>query len=104
MRLRRVHGERWRWSNPLPHGNNVLDMLVTTDLGVQVGDGGTIYVRRTDRERWAPAVSGVTNYLRSVAMMGERLIVSGENGCILWSDEQGHVSPCSTFPVHYRLV
>ena len=22
-----VRPERWRWSNPLPHGNNVLDML-----------------------------------------------------------------------------
>jgi hypothetical protein len=81
-----VRTERWRWANPLPHGNNVMDMLVTTDLAVQVGDGGTIYVKRAD-QRWAPAVSGTTNYLRSVALMGERFIVAGENGCILWSDD-----------------
>ncbi len=95
-----VRPERWRWSNPLPHGNNVLDMLVTTDVAVQVGDGGTVYVQRTD-ERWAPAVSGVTNYLRSVALMGERLIVAGENGCILWSDDgnyfqRAQLSPSTT--------
>ena len=80
-----VRTERWRWSNPLPHGNNVLDMLVTTDLAAQVGDGGTVYVQRTD-ERWTPAVTGVTNYLRGVALMNDRFIVVGENGCILWSD------------------
>jgi len=95
-----VHSERWRWSNPLPHGNNVLDMLVVGDLAVQVGDGGTIYVQRTD-ERWAPAVTGVTNYLRSVALFGKRLIVSGENGCILWSDDgatfqRAEITPSTT--------
>ncbi len=82
-----VRPERWRWSNPLPHGNNVLDMLVVTDVAVQVGDAGTVYVQRTD-ERWAPAVTGVTNYLRGVALMGERFITVGENGCILWSDDR----------------
>lgn len=87
-----VRPERWRWSNPLPHGNNVLDMLVTTDVAVQVGDGGAIHVQRTD-ERWAPAVSGVTNYLRSVALMGERPIVTGESGCILWSDDGNYFQP-----------
>jgi hypothetical protein len=81
-----VRSERWRWSNPLPHGNNVLDMLVTTDLAVQVGDGGTLYVQGTD-ERWAPAATGTTNYLRGVALMGNRIIATGENGCILWSDD-----------------
>lgn len=92
-----VRPERWRWSNPLPHGNNVLDMLVTTDLAVQVGDGGTIHVQRTD-ERWAPAVSGVTNYLRSVALMGERFIVTGENGCILWSDDGNYFQRAQLSP------
>jgi len=80
-----VRKERWRWSNPLPHGNNVLDMLVTTDIAAQVGDGGTVYVQGTD-ERWSPAITGVTNYLRGVALMNDRFIVTGENGCILWSD------------------
>jgi hypothetical protein len=92
-----VRFERWRWSNPLPHGNNVLDLLVTTDLAVQVGDGGAVFVQRTD-ERWAPAVSGVTNYLRGVTLMGERLIAVGENGCILWSDDGNYFQPASLSP------
>ncbi len=92
-----VRSERWRWSNPLPHGNNVLDMLVTTDLAVQVGDAGTAYVQRTD-ERWAPAVTGVTNYLRGAALMGERFIIVGENGCILWSDDGNCFLPAELSP------
>jgi len=92
-----VRSDRWRWSNPLPHGNNVLDMLVTSSLAIQVGDGGTIYVNGAD-ERWVPAVSGVTSYLRSVAMMGERIIVTGENGCILWSDDGVTFQPAQLSP------
>jgi len=81
-----INFEHWRWSNPLPHGNNVLDMLVAGQVAVQVGDGGRVYLQRED-ERWAPAITGVTNYLRGVAMMGNRYIVVGESGCILWSDD-----------------
>jgi hypothetical protein len=92
-----IRPERWRWSNPLPHGNNVLDMFVTTDLAAQVGDGGTIYVQRTD-ERWAPAVSGVTNYLRGVALLGERFIAAGEGGCIRWSDDGNYFQPAQLSP------
>ncbi|MCW5555448.1 MAG: hypothetical protein KIS67_25210 [Verrucomicrobiae bacterium] len=93
-----VRVERWRWSNPLPHGNHVLDMLVATDLNVQVGDGGTVYVQRGG-ERWAPALTGVTNYLRSIAWLDERLIVSGENGCILWSDDGRVFQPAALSPL-----
>jgi len=87
-----VKPERWRWSNPLPHGNNVMDMLVDGDVAVQVGDAGTVYVQGLD-ERWAPALTGVTNYLRGVALMDERLLVVGENGCILWSDDWSSFQP-----------
>lgn len=81
-----VNPDRWRWSNPLPHGNNVFDMFMTTDLAAQVGDGGSAYVQ-FDGGRWAPAVTGVTNYLRSLAIMGTRIVAVGEAGCILWSDD-----------------
>jgi len=54
-----LDADRWRWSNPLPHGNNVLDMLVTDDFAVQVGDAGSILVRRSD-SHWVPALTGVT--------------------------------------------
>ncbi len=92
-----VHPDRWRWSNPLPHGNNVLDLLVTSDVALQVGDGGTVYVQRAD-ERWAPALTGVTNYLRGAAILGQRLIVTGENGCILWSDDWKSFEPAQLSP------
>ncbi len=92
-----VKPERWRWSNPLPHGNNVLDMFVTGDLAVQVGDAGTVYVQRDD-ERWTPAITGVTNYLRGTVLLGERFIVTGENGCILWSDDGKTFQPAQLSP------
>jgi photosystem II stability/assembly factor-like uncharacterized protein len=81
-----IQPDRWRWSNPAPHGNNVLDMYCSEGLAVQVGDAGSVYVQ-WDGGRWAPAATGVTNYLRGVTLMGSRLIVVGENGCILWSDD-----------------
>ncbi|MBN2506218.1 MAG: hypothetical protein JXQ71_05940 [Verrucomicrobia bacterium] len=81
-----LNPDRWRWSNPLPHGNNVFDLLVSGDLAVEVGDAGTLYVQ-WDGGRWAPAITGVSNYLRSVTLFGLRFIAVGENGCILWSDD-----------------
>lgn len=93
-----VRAERWRWSNPLPHGNNVLDMLVAPDLNVQVGDGGTVYVQ-WGGGRWAPGVTDVTNYLRGAAFLGSRLLVTGENGCILWSDDGRLFQPANLAPV-----
>ena len=92
-----VRPERWRWSNPLPHGNNVMDMLVASDVAVQVGDGGTVYVQGLD-ERWAPVLTGVTNYLRGVALMGDRFLVVGENGCFLWSDDGNKFQPAPVLP------
>ncbi len=92
-----VRSDRWRWSNPLPHGNNVLDMLVTSSLVIQVGDGGAIHVKDGD-ERWVAAVSGVTSYLRSVTHLGDRFIVTGENGCILWSDDGVAFQPAQLSP------
>jgi hypothetical protein len=92
-----IHNDRWRWSNPAPHGNNVLDMLTTSELGVQVGDAGSLHVQRTD-ERWAPAYTGVGNYLRGVALLGERIIAVGENGCILWSDDGAEFSQAQLSP------
>ena len=86
VRAGTVNPARWRWSNPLPHGNNVFDMLMDGDVAVQVGDGGSVYVQ-FDGGRWAPAVTGVTNYLRGVTLLGARIIAVGEEGCILWSDD-----------------
>ena len=93
-----VRNDRWRWSNPLPHGNNVMDMKVSTDLSVQVGDAGTLYVQRSDG-RWAPSNTGSENYLRSTALLGERIIAAGENGTILWSDDSVEFEQATLSPV-----
>ncbi|MDZ8118139.1 hypothetical protein [Pontiella agarivorans] len=74
--------ERWRWSNPAPHGNNILDMTAE----VQVGDGGAIHVLQPDG-RWAPVNTGRDEYLRSTAVLDGRILVTGESGLILWSDD-----------------
>lgn len=72
----------WRWSNPLPNGNNVYDLSVKDAWYVQVTDHGQIYVS-TNRLEWSPRVSGVTNSLRAVMFHQERIIITGENGTIL---------------------
>lgn len=92
----------WRWSNPLPHGNNISEMAYSPDLGlaIQVADKGRIYISY-DLYTWIPVESGVTNALRSVTFLGSRIIITGENGLILFSDDgqnymKANVSPTTT--------
>lgn len=92
-----LNSDRWRWSNPLPHGNNVYDMLVAADFAVQVGDAGSVLIRRGDTQ-WLPAITGVTNYLRGTALLGDRILVAGEHGLILWSDDGRVFQPASVQP------
>lgn len=95
-----VQSKHWRWSNPLPHGNNVMDMHVSPDFILQVGDAGTLYINRQDGH-WNLVDTKTDLYLRSVTMLGERIIATGENGTILWSDdgitfEPAELSPANT--------
>ena len=92
----------WRWSNPLPHGNNISEMAYSADLGlvVQVTDKGRIYIS-SDLYSWMPVESGVTNALRAVTFFGSRIIITGENGLILFSDDgykyqKANVNPPTT--------
>ena len=59
---------RWRWSNPTPHGNNIINMAYLyappTQRAVQVTERGQIYTS-DDLQLWTPRESGVTNALRS---------------------------------------
>ena len=91
--------DRWRWSNPSPHGNNVLDLNVQSDVAVQVGDAGSIHIQRSDG-RWAPVNTGYKNYLRSTVLLGDRIIVTGESGLILWSDDGIDFQPSELSPVN----
>src|SRR6266516_4040701 len=50
---------RWRWSNPKPHGGNVVDMTVSPALGlaIQVAELGQIF-SSSDLDFWIPRDSG----------------------------------------------
>lgn len=81
------HGENldWRWSNPQPHGNNILDMEFHNGLYVQVTERGRIYTSR-DLTTWSLRESGTTNFLRAVGFLGDRIVIAGESGTVLWAD------------------
>lgn len=76
---------RWRWSNPAPHGGNVFDMTYGLGLTVQVCERGQIYTSE-DLQLWHPRNSGTTNALRATTFLGERLLITGESGTVLWAD------------------
>ena len=78
---------RWRWSNPLPHGNNVNDMTYKTNWGyVQVCDQGQIYVS-TDAVNWTRRDLGFREQLRSAVIFGNRFVAAGESGRTVWSED-----------------
>lgn len=78
-----ILGSPWRFSNPRPHGNDILDMALRNDEVVwQVGNRGRIYTSR-DLDRWMPHESGTFNSLRSLTFFGTNVFVSGEAGLIL---------------------
>ncbi|MBI5775024.1 MAG: hypothetical protein HZA89_14945 [Verrucomicrobia bacterium] len=76
---------RWRWSNPAPHGANVQGMAYEMGLTVQIGERGQIYTSE-DLAFWEPRASGTTNALRAATFLGSRLLVTGENGTVLYAD------------------
>lgn len=75
----------WRWSNPLPHGANVVDMADKLGVTIQVGEGGQLFAS-DDLILWQTKNTGVTNSLRAVGFLGDRLIVTAERGKILYAD------------------
>lgn len=90
----------WRWSNPLPHGNNIHDAAVRDGVYWQVADRGRIY-RSTDRTVWSLVESGTTSSLRGIAFQGNEILVCGESGLILSGSSSGafqvqSVNPATT--------
>lgn len=82
---------RWRWSNPQPHGGNVVDMAYAPllGLGIQVAERGQIYTS-SDLDLWLPRDTLLTNALRAVTFSGQRIVVTGENGAVLYSNDGEH--------------
>ena len=80
---------RWDWSNPLPHGNDIADIgFHPTHQFIQVTAHGQLYASST-LDQWVSRETGTRKNLRAVAFMRDRMVISGERGLILWSDD-GH--------------
>jgi hypothetical protein len=79
---------RWRWSNPAPHGGNVVDMAYSPaqSLAVQVAYFGQVFTS-SDFDLWLPRDTLLTNWLRGVTFFGQRVVITGENGLVLYSDD-----------------
>ena len=84
----------WRWSNPLPHGNNIVDMTWDGQTGVQVTDMGQIYTG-LGFDGWQPQDSGTTNTLQAVRFFGGRIVFVGANGTAGYSDDGVNFSTSS---------
>ncbi len=76
----------WRWSNPTPHGANIVDQAANSALTVQVGERGQVYLS-DDWETWIPRDTFTTNALRGVTFFGGRLVITGEAGTVLFADD-----------------
>lgn len=79
---------RWRFSNPVPHGNNIVEMAYlpgSPGLWVQVAERGQLYTS-SDFDLWIPRATGTTHALRGAAFLGQRLIVVGACGTVLYAD------------------
>ncbi len=76
----------WNWSNPLPHGNDIVGMAWNGTLGVEVCDRGRVYTS-PDLIDWFPQESHLTNDLQAVTFFGDRIIVTGAFGAVAWSDD-----------------
>jgi hypothetical protein len=90
----------WRWSHPLPHGNNLADIAHRSGRYVQVTELGGIYTS-TNRFLWDRQVSPTRMALRGVCFLGDRIVVTGQEGVALWSDdgvrfEAASVTPATT--------
>ena len=87
----------WHWSNPLPFGNNIADLIGDPARGyVAVADHGQIIVSN-DFSEWFSLETGTRKYFRAAAFHSlggdtNSVVVSGEAGLILRLDAARNVS------------
>jgi len=75
----------WRWSNPSPHGANIVDQTTVGTLTVQVGERGQIFLS-DDWRTWSPRDSGTMLAFRGATFFKGRLVITGEAGAVLVAD------------------
>ena len=76
----------WRWSNPVPNGNNITGIALKGGVSVEVGELGQVYVGN-DFYDWVPCAAATSNDLQAVVFFGNRLVAVGENGAVVYSDD-----------------
>ena len=76
----------WRWSNPLPNGNNITGIAKNGSVSVAVAELGQIYIGNNFYD-WVPCVAPTTNNFQAVTFFGNRLVAVGENGTVVYSDD-----------------
>jgi hypothetical protein len=76
----------WSWSNPQPHGNDIVGLAWNGTLGVQVCDMGRVYTSPNLID-WYPQNSNLTNDLQAVTFFGNRIIITGSYGAVAYSDD-----------------
>ncbi len=84
----------WSWSNPQPHGNDIVGMAWNGTLGVQVCELGRVYTS-PDLVNWFSQNSQLTNDLEAVTFFGQRIIITGASGAIAYSDDGVNFTNCS---------
>lgn len=80
----------WRWANPAPHGSHIYDILNFGDNVLEVGEKGSLYAS-ADLDAWLSHPTGTTNALRSGTLLGNRLVVTGAEGSIVYGDSLDHL-------------
>ena len=81
-------GLAWHWANPLPHGNNVVALGYYNGLTIEAADLGQLYTSDDLlAPLWTPCPTGTTNSLQAIAVYGNRVVVTGANGTVLYSDD-----------------
>jgi hypothetical protein len=70
----------------MPHGNNIVALGFYNGLTIEACDAGQIYTSN-DLNLWLPRNTNTTYALQAVAVLGNRVIVTGENGSVFYSDD-----------------
>jgi hypothetical protein len=96
--------ENWYWSNPMPHGNAIiaLNYYAPAAIGIEACDSGQIYTS-LDLANWTAQDSQTTNSLQAIAFLGNRVIITGQNGTVVYSDD-GYDYTCTNLNTTDWLV
>ena len=86
-----VHSQSWKWSNPLPQGNNLnSSFFFSPQQGLVVGDAGTIMLTTDNGVNWQKVTAPTYENLNSVCFPTVTTgYCVGRNGTVLKSTDGG---------------